>query len=76
MSPFVGLQNVFFRTIITCIPLEPQFNADQSFIWNYRLKMYGLRDTGGQTPLSYLQFSLGFFYFRKYLSLYTAGTAI
>ena len=36
--------------MLTYMPLEPQFNADQSFIENYRLKMYGLRDTGGQSP--------------------------
>ena len=49
-SGFFQLQNVFFQTMLTYIPLELQFSADHSFLGNYALKMYGVRDTGGQSP--------------------------
>ena len=39
----------FFREIV-CFRIEPQFNADQSFLGNYDLNMYGFRDTEGQSP--------------------------
>ena len=42
--------NVFFQTMSISIPLELQFNADQSFLENYGLKMYDLQDAGGQSP--------------------------
>ena len=47
---FFRLQNVFFQTMSISIPLELQFNADQSFLENYGLKMYDFQDTGGQSP--------------------------
>ena len=31
--------------------MEPQFNAEQSFLGNHVLKIYGFRDTGGQSQL-------------------------
>ena len=31
--------------------MEPQFNAEQSFLGNQVLKIYGFRDTGGQSQL-------------------------
>ena len=49
-SAFFWLQSILFQTRSIYIPLELQFNADQSFLRNYGLKMYGLRDTGGQSP--------------------------
>ena len=49
-SVFFWLQDFFFQTMSTYILLEPQFNADQGFFRNYVLKMYGLQDTGGQSP--------------------------
>ena len=49
-SAFFWLQNVFFQTMSAFKPLEPQFNADQSFRGNYDLKMYGFQDIGGQIP--------------------------
>ena len=47
---FFRLQNVFFQNMSISIPLELQFNADQSFLENYGLKMYDFQDTGGQSP--------------------------
>ena len=56
--------------MLTYMPLEPQFNADQSFIENYRLKMYGLRDTGGQSPRWCHHFSEGYFCFLGHILTY------
>ena len=42
------MMSSFFRGNISAyISLEPQFNADQSFLGNYGLNMYGFRDTVG-----------------------------
>ena len=49
-SAFFWVQSVLFQTMSAYIPLELQFNADQTFLRNYGLKMYGLRDTGDQSP--------------------------
>ena len=38
----------FFQNLSTYTSLEPQFNADQSFLWNHGLKMYCYRDMGGR----------------------------
>ena len=38
----------FFWHILTYIPLERQFIAEQSFLGNHGLKVYGFRDTRGQ----------------------------
>ena len=35
--------------LLAYISLEPQFNVAQSFPRNYDLKMYGFRDTVGQS---------------------------
>ena len=62
-SGFFLLQNVFFQTMSTYIPLELQFSADHSFLGNYALKMYGFWDTGGQSPQWHHHFSEEFFFF-------------
>ena len=43
------LRRIFFGHILTYIPLEPQFNTEQSFHGNHGLKMYGFRDIVGQS---------------------------
>ena len=48
-NSILRLQNGFFQTMSTYLPLEPQFNADQSLLGNYGLKMYGFRDIEGQS---------------------------
>ena len=73
-SAFFWLQNVFFQTMSTFKPLEPQFNADQSFLGNYDLKMYGFQDIGGQIPRWRHHYSEEFFW--TYINLYIVGSAI
>ena len=41
--------SLFFGLILVYIPLEPQFNAEQSSLGNHGLKMYSFRDTGDQS---------------------------
>ena len=48
-NSILRLQNGFFQTMSTYLPLEPQFNADQSLLGNYGLKIYGFRDIEGQS---------------------------
>ena len=46
---FFGCKRIFFMSNFKLF--EPQFNADQSFVGNYGLKMYGFWDTRGQSLL-------------------------
>ena len=48
-SVFLGIFFVL-GNMSAYISLEPQFNADQSFLGNYGLNMYSFRDTVGQSP--------------------------
>ena len=49
--------------------MEPQFNAEQSFLGNHVLKIYGFRDTGGQSQLCRHHISNTYYYFSKYINL-------
>ena len=49
--------------------MEPQFNAEQSFLGNHVLKIYGFRDTGGQSQLWRHHISNTCYYFSKYINL-------
>ena len=61
----------------TYIPLERQFNADQSFHGNYGLKMYDFPVTGGQSLRWPRYFSEDIFcFFWTYISLYSVGTEV
>ena len=62
---FLWLQIFFLQTMSTYVPFESQFNGDQSFLRNYGLQMYGLRDTGGQNPLYIIIFQRAFFLFSE-----------
>ena len=62
---FLWLQIFFLQTMSTYVPFEPQFNSDQSFLRNYGLQMYGLRDTEGQNPLYIIIFQRAFFLFSE-----------
>ena len=68
---FLWLQIFFLQTMSTYVPFEPQFNSDQSFLRNYGLQMYGLRDTEDQNPLWHHHFSEGFFFVFRNMSAYT-----
>ena len=64
------LQNLFFQTMSIYIRLKPQFNADQSFLRNYGLKMYGFQNTGGQSPWWHHHFSEEFSCFFGHILTY------
>ena len=67
----------FFWHILTYIPLERQFIAEQSFHGNYGLKMYDFQVTRGQSLPWHRHFSEEYFcFFLTYINLHTVGTAI
>ena len=71
ISIFLG-EFFFVQNVSTYTSLEPEFNADQSFLWNHGLKMYCYRDTGGQSLCNdVIIFWLKIFFFQN-LSTYTS----
>ena len=56
---------------LTYIPLEPEFNAEQSLLGNHGLKMSGFWDTGGQSHQRHHHISNLCYYFSKYVNLCT-----
>ena len=63
----------FFGHIFTYISLEMHFNAEQSFLGNHGLKMYGFQDTGGQSQWWHHHISNGCSYSSNYVSLCTVN---
>ena len=71
VSIFLG-EYFFVQNVSTYTSLEPEFNADQSFLWNHGLKMYRCRDVGGHILCDdVIIFWLEFFFFQN-LSHYTS----
>ena len=56
---------------LTYIPLEPEFNAEQSLLGNHGLKMSGFWDAGGQSHQWHHHISNLCYYFSKYVNLCT-----
>ena len=63
----------FFWTYIYLHTLEPQFNAEQSFLGNHGLEMYGFRDTRGQRQPWRHHISNKCFHFSKHVNLCTVN---
>ena len=67
----------FVQNVLTYTSLEPEFNADQSFLWNHGLKMYRCRNIGGQSLCDdVIIFWLEFFFLPKPIILYIVRTVI